>query len=493
MGNGDVVLAIDQGTTSSRVLAFDGDGAVTADAQCELPQSFPRDGWVEHDAARIWHDCRRLCGEVIAACTAQGRRVAAIGISNQRETTVLWERATGAPLHPAIVWQDRRTATRCRELREAGHEPLVQARSGLLLDPYFSASKLAWLLDEIPGARGRAQRGELCFGTIDSWLLWQLSGGRVHATDASNASRTMLFDIHAQRWDDDLLALFDLPRALLPELRDNADDFASTSAGLFDNEIPITAMVGDQQAAAIGQACVAPGMIKSTYGTGCFVLLNTGAQAPQSQHRLLTTIAYRIDGQCSYALEGSIFNAGTTVQWLRDGLRAISSAADSEAMVRRCADTGGVYLVPAFTGLGAPYWDPDARGAIVGLTRDAGLPEIVRAGLESVAYQTRDLCDAMRGDGADMTTLRVDGGMAGNDWFLQFLADVLDLPVQRPRSIQSTAWGAAYLAGMHVGLYPPLHDCGELWRCDRRFEPGMAADERDRRYAGWLRAVERVQ
>jgi glycerol kinase len=490
------ILAIDQGTTSTRAMLFDRAGRPVATAQREFAQHYPKPGWVEHDPETIWRDALDLCREAIARAGLTASAVAALGITNQRETVVLWERASGKPVARAIVWQDRRTAELCRELSEGGHGPMVQARTGLVIDPYFSATKLAWLLDQVPGARAAAERGELAFGTIDSFLLWRLTGGRVHATDATNAARTMLFDIHAQDWDDELLRLLRIPRALLPEVRDCSTEFGATPASLFGAPLPITGIAGDQQAATVGQACFAPGMLKSTYGTGCFALLNTGAVAVTSKHRLLTTIAYRLDGRATYALEGSIFVAGAAVQWLRDGLKLIGQAGESEPLAAGVADTGGVYLVPAFVGLGAPHWDPDARGALLGLTRATGIAEIVRAALESVGYQTRDLMMAMAGDLGSAGTpqaVRVDGGMVANDWVCQFLADILELPIERPVVGETTALGAAYLAGLAVGLYPSLDAIGEAWACQRRFEPRMAPSERHRLYAGWLDAVRRVR
>ena len=444
----------------------------------------------------IWQDTLAVGRGALAAGHLSAADVAAIGITNQRETVALWDRASGRPVHPAIVWQDRRTAARCRELQKEGLDALVQERTGLVIDPYFSATKLAWLLDEVGGARAAAERGELAFGTIDSFLLWRLTEGRVHATDATNASRTMLYDIHRQDWDDDLLRLLDIPRALLPEVRDCSTLFGTTPSELFGASLPVTGIAGDQQAATVGQACFAPGMLKSTYGTGCFALLNTGEHAVSSRNRLLTTIAYRLRGQTAYALEGSIFVAGAAVQWLRDGLRLISRADETEPLAAGTEDTGGVYLVPAFVGLGAPHWDPDARGAIFGLTRDSGAPQLVRAALESVGYQTRDLLAAMaadRGHAGGAGAVRVDGGMVANDWVCQFLADILDVPVERPAVIETTALGAAYLAGLEVGLYPSLEALAGTWRCERRFEPRMSADQRQRLYAGWQDAVRRTR
>ncbi|HEX6114021.1 MAG TPA: glycerol kinase GlpK [Geminicoccaceae bacterium] len=499
------VLAIDQGTTSSRAIVFDRTGAPVAQSQRELEQHYPRSGWVEHDPETIWQDTVAVCREALAGAGVEAREIAALGITNQRETVVLWERASGKPVYRAIVWQDRRTAERCRELSAAGHDALVRERTGLLIDPYFSATKLAWLLDEVAGARQAAERGELAFGTVDSFLLWRLSGGAVHATDVTNAARTMLYDIHRQEWDADLLRLFHIPPAILPEVKDCSALFGTTPESLFGAAVPITGIAGDQQAATVGQACFQPGMLKSTYGTGCFALLNTGDAPVVSRHRLLTTVAYRLNGKTTYALEGSIFVAGAAVQWLRDGLKLISQAGDSEPLAAGIYDTGGVYLVPAFVGLGAPHWDPDARAAILGLTRASGIPQIVRAALESVGYQTKDLMTAMAADlghdggpGAGQgaggpRAVRVDGGMVANDWVCQFLADILDLPVERPAVTETTALGAAFLAGLEVGLYPSLDALASAWRCQRRFEPHMAPAERARLYGGWLHAVRRVR
>ena len=487
------VLAIDQGTTSSRALLFDEAGKVVATAQKELPQHFPHDGWVEHDADGIWRDTVQVCREAIAAAKVAPGDIAAIGIANQRETTVLWERATGRPVHRAIVWQDRRTAERCRELQRSGAAALIAARTGLVIDPYFSATKLAWLLDNVPEARARAERGELCFGTVDSYLLFRLTGGAVHATDAANASRTMLFDIRAQHWDAELLRLFGVPASLLPDVRDNAGDFGAATSDLFGRAIPIAGMAGDQQAALIGQGCFSPGTIKSTYGTGCFALMNIGAEARASRHRLLTTVGYRLHGETAYALEGSIFVAGAAIQWLRDGLRVLDSAAASAAVAAESGPSG-IYLVPAFTGLGAPHWVPEARGAIFGVTRDTTGGDLVRAALEAVCYQTRDLLDAFAADsGMKPAAMRVDGGMAGNDWMLQFLADMLGIAVERPALNEATAFGAARLAAAGAGLCASPEDFGAGWQLDRRFEPAMSADRRDKLYAGWKHAVETVK
>ena len=487
------LLTIDQGTTSSRAILFDRQGRRLAQAQREFRQYYPDDGWVEHDAGQIWADCLQLCREVLKDAGVTATEVAAIGITNQRETTVLWERKSGLPLAPAIVWQDRRTADECARLKAGGHEQLVQQRTGLLLDPYFSATKLAWLLDHIPGARARAELGELAFGTIDSWLLWNLTGGKVHATDASNASRTLLFDIHRQCWDEELLALFRIPAPLLPDVRDSAADYGHSTAALFGAPIAIAGIAGDQQAALVGQACFRPGMVKSTYGTGCFMVLNTGEQAVQSRNRLLTTVGYRLNGKTTYALEGSIFVAGAAIQWLRDGLRLINHASETEALARSVGSGKGVYLVPAFTGLGAPWWDPHARGALLGLTRDTGIAEVVTAGLESVCYQTLDLLEAMGADaGARPTELRVDGGMVVNNWLTQTLADILGIRVDRPVVTETTALGAAYLAGLQVGLFSSLEDVAARWQCEQSFMPSLDETARQTRHAGWRRAVARV-
>ncbi len=460
----DHVLAIDQGTTSTRAILFDSQARPVASAQRELAQHYPRAGWVEHDAEDIWRDTLAVTREALAQSGIDVRRVAGIGITNQRETAVVWDRSTGEPIHRAIVWQDRRTAGRCAELKADGAEPRVRARTGLLLDPYFSATKIAWLLDNVPGARDRAERGELAFGTIDSFLLWRLTGGAVHATDVTNASRTLLFDIHALCWDAELCRLFGVPEALLPEVHDNSHLFGFTAPGVFDAEIPIAGMAGDQQAALFGQACFDPGMAKSTYGTGCFMLLNTGAEAVESRNRLLTTPAYRLGGQTTYALEGSIFVAGAAVKWLRDGIGVIASAAETEALATQVSDDHGVYMVPAFVGLGAPYWDPDARGAIFGLTLDATVAHMTRAALEAVAYQSLDLAEAMAADGAAKpAALRVDGGMTANAWLCQFLADILECPVERPRTLETTALGAAFHAGLATGVWADLDAISRIW------------------------------
>ena len=486
------ILAIDQGTTSSRAMLMDQTGRPQAMAQAELPQSYPKPGWVEHDAERIWRDVVAVATEVVVGAGAEA--IDAIGLTNQRETTVLWERASGRPVAPAIVWQDRRTGPLCETLRREGLGPRIQQVTGLVIDPYFSATKLAWLLDHVPDGHRRARSGELAFGTIDSFLLWRLTGGKVHATDATNAARTMLFDIRRQVWDEALLARFDIPAVLLPEVRDSSGNFGETAADLFGRAIPITGVAGDQQAATFGQAAFHPGMIKATYGTGGFVVLNTATAPVVSCHRLLSTIAWRLAGQTTYALEGAIFVAGAAVQWLRDNLQTIARADETAALAASIEDTGGAYLVPAFTGLGAPYWDAEARGALIGLSRSTGRAEIARAALEAVAYQTRDLLTAMAAeDVPTITALRVDGGLAANDWAMQFLSDILDLTVERPETIETTALGAAYLAGLRTGFYGSIAEISANWRCARRFEPAMAAARRDALYGGWLDAVARVK
>ena len=486
------ILAIDQGTTSSRALLVRPDGSVAALAQEELPQHFPASGQVEQEAEDIFGTVLRCCRAVLDKTGAGASDIAAIGITNQRETTLVWERATGRAIHRAIVWQDRRTADLCARLEAEGHGTLVRARTGLVIDPYFSATKIGHILDAVPGARKRAERGELAFGTVDSFLLFRLTGGRVHATDATNASRTMLFDIHAGAWDDDLLALFDVPRAVLPEVRDCAAEFGTTDPAVFGAAVPVRGIAGDQQAAMVGQACFAPGMVKSTYGTGCFALLNTGATPVASNNRLLTTIAYQIDGRRTYALEGSIFVAGAAVQWLRDGLKIIAHARDCDPLAS-AADAGqDVILVPAFVGLGAPYWRPDVRGALFGLTRATGPAELARAALESVCFQTCDLIDAMRADwpGDDNdTVLRVDGGMVASDFTMQRLADLLGAPVDRPAEKETTVLGAAYLAGLTSGFFPPPDAFAAQWRLDRRFTPAMPDEARARRLSAWRAAV----
>lgn len=494
----ETVLAIDQGTTSSRALLFDSKMQAIGLGQEEFPQHFPRSGWVEHDPDDLWSTTAAVMREAVERAGADPADIAAIGLTNQRETTLVWERETGRPIHPAIVWQDRRTAAMCERLKRDGAEPDVRKRTGLLLDPYFSGTKLAWLLDAVEGARAKARNGQLLFGTVDSWLIWRLTGGARHVTDATNASRTLLYNIAEGCWDAEMLRLLDIPEAMLPEVLDSAADFGETRRDLFGRAIPIRGVAGDQQAAMVGQACFRPGMVKSTYGTGCFALLNTGATPIASDNRLLTTIAYRLDGETHYALEGSIFIAGAVVQWLRDGLKMIRAAGESEGLARRAADDHGVYLVPAFTGLGAPYWDAECRGALYGLTRATGPAEIARAALESVAFQTRDLVEAMHKDWAAAgkeggeTVLRVDGGMTANDWVMQCLADMLGAPVDRPQVLETTALGAAWLAGRQAGVYPDREAFADGWALDRRFDPGLDEATREARYAGWVDAVRRT-
>lgn len=487
------ILAIDQGTTSSRAILFNRDGTIHHVSQQEFRQHFPCSGWVEHDPDDIWSSVVETCKDVLAKSGVSADQVIAAGITNQRETTLIWDRLTGEPVYPAIVWQDRRTAEFCEGLQEQGLESMINDKTGLLIDPYFSATKIRWILDQVPDCRGRAARGELAFGTVDTFLLWRLTGGKSHFTDATNASRTMLFNIHTQRWDDDLLALFDIPRSLLPEVLDSSDEFGSIESELLGEQIPVYGIAGDQQAALFGQTCFLEGMAKSTYGTGCFLMLNTGQQALKSKHRLLTTVAYRLNGVTTYALEGSIFIAGATIQWLRDGLKLIKMADECEPLAEQTPVDHGVYLLPAFTGLGAPYWDPNARGAIFGLTRDTGIKEIVTAGLQSVCYQTKDLQKAMEKDGLRPIALRVDGGMVANNWVLQFLADILGATVDRPSMIETTALGAAYLAGLRAGVFESLESLADQWRCDHRFEPAMTKEKRDLLYDGWVEAVNRLQ
>ncbi len=487
------ILSIDQGTTSSRAMLFDQDGRAVFTAQQEFTQHFPRDGWVEHDAEEIWSTTLAVVGEAISKAAEDGTTIAAIGITNQRETTVVWDRASGKPVYRAIVWQDRRTATYCETLRARDLESTVRSKTGLLLDPYFSGTKINWILDNVEGARQRAEQGELAFGTIDSFLIWRLTRGKVHATDATNASRSLLFNIHQQCWDLELLQMLDIPESLLPEVRDCADDYGVAGADVIGVDVPIAGVAGDQHAALIGQACFEPGMIKSTYGTGCFMMLNTGETALESNNRLLTTVAYRLNGKTSYALEGSIFVAGAAVQWLRDGLGIIDSAQQTEAMAASLDSNRGVYLVPAFTGLGAPHWDPDARGAIFGITRDTGPAELVRATLESVCYQTFDLLDAKRRDGIEPKRLRVDGGMVQNNWLCGFLANILGIVVERPVETETTALGAACLAGLQVGLFSSIEDIADKWQSDRSFGAVMADADRKLLLADWHEAVIKVK
>jgi glycerol kinase len=487
------VLALDQGTTSSRAIVFNADLAVLGAAQREFAQHYPASGWVEHDPEDIWRTTVETARQALSAAGISARDLAALGITNQRETCLLWDRRTGKPIHRAIVWQDRRTADACAALKAAGHERIINSKTGLLLDPYFSATKIAWMLDHVEGARALAAAGHLAFGTIDTFLLWRLTGGRVHATDATNASRTLLCNIHKGTFDDDLLQLFSVPRSVLPEVRDCNADYGVTEPSILGAAVPIRGVAGDQQAATIGQACFAPGMVKATYGTGCFALLNTGGPVA-SKNRLLTTIAYQLDGKRTYALEGAIFIAGAAVQWLRDRLRIISSAPESGQLAAAADAAQQVYLVPAFVGLGAPYWQPHARGAIFGLTRATGPAEIARAALEAVCYQTRDLLEAMRGDWSTRTksVLRVDGGMVASDWTMQFLADVLDAPVERPTIGETTALGAAWLAGHKSGAWPGAEGFAKLWKLERAFQPGIEPAERERKYAGWQRSVRAV-
>ncbi len=491
---GEYLLAIDQGTTSTRAILFENSGQILGTRQLELPQIFPKPGWVEHDAELITTHVIETVKGVMADRELSSGDIAAIGITNQRETTVLWDRTTGQPVHNAIVWQDRRTAPLCEQLRQEGHEATVTEKTGLLLDPYFSATKIAWILENIDGIRTRAEAGEILFGTIDSYLIWCLTDGAVHATDATNASRTMLYDIHAQEWDDELLALFHIPRAMLPAVHDCANDFGDTAPEIFGGAIKIGGVAGDQQAATVGQACFEPGQVKSTYGTGCFALINTGDTAVASKNKLLTTIAYRLDGKPKYALEGSIFVAGAAVQWLRDELGTITSAEKTAEMAANANPESQAVMVPAFTGLGAPYWDSEARGALLGLTRDTGPNEIARAALEAVCFQTRDLFEAMTADGcAPRSAIRVDGGMAANDWLLQRLAEIVGIPVERPHVIETTALGAAMLAGLQAGISTDLEDIDTEWRYEKRFEPNLDNLERQRLYDVWQDAVARTR
>jgi glycerol kinase len=486
------ILSIDQGTTSSRAILFDLQGNIHATRQQEFPQYFPASGWVEHDPEDIWNSVQKTVSSVISEACTNSDEVITVGITNQRETTVLWDRKTGKPVYNAIVWQDRRTASYCQSIKNERQESWVSSKTGLLIDPYFSATKIRWILDNVNGVRERAERGELAFGTIDTFLLWRLSGGKIHRTDATNASRTLLFNIHTQAWDSELLELFGIPDSLLPEVMDSSADFGRITECDPLNGKSVMGVAGDQQAALFGQTCFEAGMAKSTYGTGCFLMLNTGEQALESKHRLLTTVAYRINGKPTYALEGSIFIAGAAIQWLRDGLRLIQDACETEPLAEGTPVDHGVYLVPAFTGLGAPYWDPNARGAIFGLTRDTGIKEIVTAGLQSVCYQTKDLQKAMEKDGIRPVTLRVDGGMVANNWVLQFLADILGARVDRPSMVETTALGVAYLAGLKAGVYSSLEELSELWRCDRSFEPVMSKEDRDNLYDGWIKAVQKL-
>jgi glycerol kinase len=490
---GKFLLAIDQGTSSSRTVIYGHDARAVASDQQEFPQIYPQPGWVEHDPEAIWNSVTAVTRGAMQKAGAVAADISAIGITNQRETTLIWNRETGECVYNAIVWQDRRTADYCQSLKQNGLEATVSSKTGLRLDPYFSGTKIAWILDNVEGVRARAEAGKLAFGTIDSFLLWRLTGGRVHATDATNASRTLLFNIHTQEWDDELLEMFSVPRELLPDVRDCADDYGMATDESIGGEVPVCGIAGDQQAALIGQAGLEPGMTKSTFGTGCFVMANTGERALQSENQLLTTIAMRIGGEVTYGLEGSVFVAGSAMQWLRDELCVIDAAPESEEIARRTGVVEDVYVVPAFAGLGAPYWDPDARGAVLGLTRGSGRDDVVTATLQAVAYQTSDLVSAMSQDGIRPSVIRVDGGMVANNWFLQFLADVLDVPVERPDNVESTVLGAAYLAGAQAGVVDSLADISTLWQRDTLFEPAMDGAQRERLLEGWNDAVRRVR
>lgn len=487
-----LILAIDQGTTSSRAILFDVKGQIVESAQEEFRQIFPENGWVEHDPEDIWSSTLSVCREVIEK--AGDQEIVGIGITNQRETTIVWDKTTGKPVYNAIVWQDRRTSEYCQQLKGQGIEPAVTQKTGLLLDPYFSGTKVRWILENVKGARELAEDGQLLFGTVDSFLLWRLTEGQKHATDATNASRTLLFNINSQEWDEELLHQFNIPKAMLPEVLDCADDYGTTDEKWLGKAIPIAGIAGDQQAALFGQACFEKGMVKSTYGTGCFMIVNTGDAPLKSENKLLTTVGYRLKGKTSYALEGSIFMAGATMQWLRDGIGLIDNAAESSKFAEETGDDQSVYLVPAFTGLGAPYWNPDARGAIIGMTRDTGPAAIVTAGLQSVGYQTRDLIEAMKKDGmSQLKGLRVDGGMVVNDWAMQFLADILSVRVDRPEVTETTALGVAFLAGLQLGLYSSLDELQQIWQREKQFDTTMSTMQSERLYAGWQKAVRGVQ
>ena len=488
------ILSIDQGTTSSRAILFSTEGKQCHTAQQEFQQHYPDDGWVEHNPNDIWQTVLDTCQKVMSESGIQPEQLLTVGITNQRETTLVWDRETGEPVYNAIVWQDRRTSDYCSELsKNSAFAEYITDATGLLLDPYFSATKVRWILENVDGAKDKAEAGKLAFGTVDSFLIWRLTNGQSHTTDATNASRTMLFNIHDQAWDKKLLDEFGIPESMLPAVLDSADDFGVIDETLLGSAAPIQGVAGDQQAALVGQTCFEPGMAKSTYGTGCFMILNTGDKPLKSKNRLLTTVGYRVNGKTTYALEGSIFMAGATVQWLRDGLKLIADASESEALAKMARQNNGVFLVPAFTGLGAPYWDPNARGAILGLTRDTGINEIVAAGLQSVCYQTKDLQKAMENDGARPTTLRVDGGMSKNDWVMAYLSDILGANVQRPEITETTALGVAYLAGLQAGLYSSLDELKQQWRCDKLFEPRLSKSERDHAYDNWKDAIERVR
>ena len=488
------VLSIDQGTTSSRGVIFDKNYEIVSIGQKEFTQFFPDSGWVEHDPEEIWMSMLESCHSAIKESKIDPSQIRAVGITNQRETTVVWDKDTGKPIYNAIVWQDRRTSDQCQNLKDLGHESLVNEKTGLLLDPYFCASKIAWILDNVSGARQKANEGQLLFGTIDCFLMWRLSNQQIHSTDATNACRTMLYNIHDGCWDEDLLKLFDIPSSMLPKVCDNAADFGKVDESIFGSEIPITASIGDQPSALVGQACFQPGMVKSTYGTGCFVLINTGYEPVKSNNKLLTTLAFQVNGKTCYALEGSIFVAGAAVQWLRDGLKFIESAQESESLAMQADDSQDVYLVPAFVGLGAPYWDPDCRGALFGMTRNTGPAEITKATLESVCYQTSDLLSAIAKDLGEgkLSAIRVDGGMAASNWTMQMLSDLVELPVDRPKNLETTALGAAYLAGMQIGFYPSMSDFSDSWQSDSQFNSKMTSDSRERKLAGWKDAVKRT-
>ncbi|MBM6551801.1 glycerol kinase GlpK [Marinomonas ostreistagni] len=487
------LLAIDQGTTSTRAILFDQRGNPLGQAQQEFKQHFPKDGWVEHDPKDLWQTTLDVCQTLLKEQAISAQDILSAGITNQRETTLLWDIDSGEPVYNAIVWQDRRTSSVCQTLVEQGHGQSVQDKTGLLIDPYFSATKIRWILDNVDGVKARAEQGKIAFGTVDSYLLWCLSKGASHRTDATNAARTMAFNIHTQQWDQELIELFGIQAVIFPEVMDSSDDFGVIDAQWLGAEIPVQGIAGDQQAALIGQACFAPGMVKSTYGTGCFLILNTGSEVLKSEHKMLTTVGYRINGEVTYALEGSIFVAGAAIQWLRDGLQLFDHASETESLAQRALNADTVYLVPAFTGLGAPYWDPDARGAMIGLTRDTSVYDIVNAGLRSVCYQTKDLVDAMTQDGAEFSTLRVDGGMVVNDLVVQFLSDLLGIKVERPVVTETTALGVAYLAGLKAGVFDSLDDISELWQAQRCFDPEMGEDNRSTLYQGWLEAVQRVR
>lgn len=490
----EAILAIDQGTTSSRAIVFDLAGKPLASAQQEFDQHYPKEGWVEHKPEDIWRTTLETCRDAIRQSGLKADQLRAAGITNQRETTLVWNRETGEAIYPAIVWQDRRTANFCEKLRKPEIEEMIRKKTGLLIDPYFSATKIRWILDNVSGARDLANDGKLLAGTVDSFLIWNLTNGREHATDATNASRTLLFNIHSQEWDDELLALFDIPASMLPSVKDSDGNFGEIDQQWLGASIPVRGVAGDQQAALVGQACFAPGLCKSTYGTGCFLVMNTGKQAINSQHKLLATVAYRLKGEVTYALEGSIFMAGATIQWLRDGLKLISHASESEALASQADSNQSVYLIPAFTGLGAPHWDPNARGAIVGMTRNTGIAEIVSAGLDSVAYQTLDLIQAIQADGLDeVHSLRVDGGMVVNDRVTQKLADILQIPVERPENTETTALGAAYLAGLGSGVFSSLDHVADLWKKEAQFNPSIPADQSKALHQGWLNALEGVK